>query len=89
MLTEAVQMAPNTYLVDVYTMHAASAMAANTVLRSAFGAFVPLAGQPMYRALGLGWGNSLLGFVAVALIPIPVLFVKYGEALRRKYPVKL
>ncbi|KAL0256281.1 hypothetical protein SLS55_008674 [Diplodia seriata] len=82
-------MAPNTYLVDVYTMHAASAMAANTVLRSLFGAFVPLAGQPMYKALGLGWGNSLLGFVAIALIPIPVLFVKYGEALRSKFPVKL
>lgn len=82
-------MAPNTYLVDVYTLHAASAMAANTVLRSLFGAFIPLAGQPMYKALGLGWGNSLLGFVAIALIPIPVLFVKYGEALRSKFPVKL
>lgn len=82
-------MAPNTYLVDVYTLHAASAMAANTVLRSTFGAFIPLAGQSMYEALGLGWGNSLLGFVAVALIPIPVFFVKYGEALRKKYPVKL
>nr|QPF70305.1 major facilitator superfamily transporter [Lasiodiplodia theobromae] len=82
-------MAPNTYLVDVYTLHAASAMAANTVLRSTFGAFIPLAGQSMYEALGLGWGNSLLGFVAIALIPIPVFFVKYGEALRKKYPVKL
>ncbi|EOD48443.1 mfs multidrug transporter [Neofusicoccum parvum] len=82
-------MAPNTYLVDVYTLHAASAMAANTVMRSIFGAFVPLAGQPMYKALGLGWGNSLLGFVAIALIPIPIFFVKYGEKLRAKFPVKL
>ncbi|KAK8251252.1 major facilitator superfamily domain-containing protein [Phyllosticta capitalensis] len=82
-------MAPNTYLVDVYTMHAASAMAANTVLRSTFAAFIPLAGQPMYRALGLGWGNSLLGFVAIALIPIPLLFVKYGATLRTRFVVKL
>lgn len=88
-LIRETQMAPSTYLVDVYTLHAASAMAANTVMRSIFGAFIPLAGQPMYRALGLGWGNSLLGFFAIALIPIPILFVKYGEELRRKFPVKL
>ncbi|KAK5171527.1 hypothetical protein LTR16_011779, partial [Cryomyces antarcticus] len=33
-----------TYLVDAFTVHAASAMAANTVLRSIFGALLPLAG---------------------------------------------
>ncbi|KAF2090364.1 MFS general substrate transporter [Saccharata proteae CBS 121410] len=82
-------MAPNTYLVDVYTRHAASAMAANTVLRSVFAAFVPLGGQEMYAKLGLGWGNSLLAFVSIVLIPIPVLFVRYGERLRTKFQVKL
>jgi hypothetical protein len=25
----------------------------------------------MYHALGLGWGNSLLGFIALALAPLP------------------
>jgi hypothetical protein len=25
----------------------------------------------MYDALGLGWGNSLLGFIALALAPLP------------------
>ncbi|KAF2138301.1 uncharacterized protein K452DRAFT_328851 [Aplosporella prunicola CBS 121167] len=82
-------MAPNTYLVDVYTRHAASAMAANTVLRSVVAAFVPLAGQDMYAALGLGWGNSLLGFVALALVPIPIFFVKYGERIRRSEKLRL
>jgi hypothetical protein len=36
----------------------------------------------MYEALGLGWGNSLLGFIALAMAPIPVLFWMYGEQLR-------
>ncbi|MCJ1309978.1 hypothetical protein MMC25_003639 [Agyrium rufum] len=71
-----------TYLVDAFTINAASALAANTVLRSAVGALLPLAGQPMYQALGLGWGNSLLGFVALAMCPVPWLFYKYGETLR-------
>lgn len=29
-----------------------------------------------------GWGNSLLGFVSLALCGIPVLFYYYGERLR-------
>lgn len=79
-----------TYLVDAFTVHAASAIAANTVLRSIFGAFLPLAGLDMYDALGLGWGNSLLGFIALALIPVPVFFRFYGERIRTnpKFQVK-
>ena len=41
-----------TYLVDAYDRYAASALAANTVLRSLAGAFLPLAGPKMYKALG-------------------------------------
>lgn len=76
------QMPISTYLVDAFTLHAASAMAANTVLRSLAGALLPLAGPPMYEALGLGWGNSLLGFIALGMCPIPFLFWRYGERIR-------
>lgn len=71
-----------TYLVDAFTVHAASAIAANTILRSIFGAFIPLSGLSMYDKLGLGWGNSLLGFIGLALIPVPVIFRLYGERIR-------
>jgi hypothetical protein len=71
-----------TYMVDAFTLHAASAIAANTVLRSIFGAILPLAGLSMYDKLGLGWGNSLLGFIGLALIPVPVLFRFFGERIR-------
>jgi hypothetical protein len=72
----------SSYLIDAFTIYAASAIAANTVLRSLVGALLPLAGPSMYEALGLGWGNSLLGFLALAMVPIPILFWKYGERLR-------
>ncbi|EFQ98310.1 polyamine transporter 1 [Nannizzia gypsea CBS 118893] len=72
----------STYLVDAYTRHSASALAANAVLRSVFGAVLPLCGQRMYEALGLGWGNSLLAFIALALAPLPVVFFVYGERIR-------
>jgi len=75
-------MTVSTYLVDAFTTYAASAMAANTVFRSLAGALLPLAGPKMYERLGLGWGNSLLGFIALALCPLPVIFYVYGERIR-------
>ncbi|KAH7142307.1 putative MFS multidrug transporter [Fusarium sp. MPI-SDFR-AT-0072] len=73
------------YLVDCFGPEAAaSALAAHTVLRSVTAAFLPLAGPRMYESLGLGWGNSLLALLAIAMIPIPWYFVKNGEKLRLK-----
>jgi MFS family permease len=70
------------YLVDAFTVYAASATAAATVSRSLLGALLPLAGNPMYNALGIGWGTSLLGFISVLFIPMPFVFWKYGERIR-------
>ncbi|KAK6222631.1 hypothetical protein LQW54_000811 [Pestalotiopsis sp. IQ-011] len=39
----------------------------------------------MYSVLGYGWGNSLLGFIALALVPIPILLNRYGETLRKRF----
>lgn len=72
------------YLIDAYTTYAASAVAANTVLRSLVGGLLPLAGLSMYDALGLGWGNSLIAFIALALTPIPFVFYIWGERLRNR-----
>lgn len=78
-----------TYIVDSFPQYAASAMAGMTCVRMLFGAVLPLAGPSMYRSLGLGWGNSLLGFVAVGMIPVPALIFKYGATMRNRWPVKL
>lgn len=78
-----------TYLIDAFTIYAASAMAANTVLRSLVGAFLPLAGPAMYSALGLGWGNSLLAFIAIAIWPVSLFFYKYGERIRTSQRFKV
>ena len=71
-----------TYFVDAYTRYAASAIAANTIVRSLVGGVLPLAGQPMYTKLGYGWGSSLLALIALVLAPLSWLIVKYGERLR-------
>lgn len=78
-----------TYFIDVSGPYAASAIAGLVTVRCLFGAFLPLAGPSMYSALGLGWGNSLLGFIALAMTPVPALIYRYGGALREKYPIRL
>lgn len=78
-----------TYLVDSFPIYAASALAGLTAVRSLFGAFLPLAGPRMYDNLGLGWGNTLLGFVALILIPAPAFIFKYGERIRKNHPLRL
>ncbi|KAI8723718.1 MFS domain-containing protein [Fusarium sp. LHS14.1] len=72
------------YLIDAYAHYAASALAAFSVMRSVVAAFLPLAGPEMFTSLGVGWGNSLLGFIAIALIPIPTIVYKYGGRIRKR-----
>ena len=72
------------YLTESYLMYTASAMAANTIMRSACGAAAPLFTEQMFTALGVGGGGSLIGGVAVLLAPIPFVFYKYGEKIRVK-----
>ncbi|KAK3687556.1 fluconazole resistance protein [Podospora appendiculata] len=75
-------MSISTYLVDAYTTYAASAVAAATVLRSLLGALLPLAGNRMFDTLGVGWGVSVMGFVAVAFVPMPFILYFYGRRIR-------
>ncbi|EXL89969.1 hypothetical protein FOIG_16750 [Fusarium odoratissimum NRRL 54006] len=77
-----------TYL-DAYVTYAASAVAAMTVLRSLAGAMLPLTGLSMYDDLGLGWENSILAFLALALVPVPVIFFLQGFKIRAKSPNNL
>lgn len=65
-------------------MYAASAIAANTVARSACGAAAPLFTDQMFTALGVGGGGSLVAGVAVILAAIPFAFWRYGEGIRSR-----
>lgn len=75
------------YLAGAYGYYAASALAGNAVMRSIFGATLPLAGPSMYARLTPQWAGTLLGLMEVVLIPIPFVFYKYGERIRAKSPV--
>lgn len=71
------------YIIDCYLMNANSGIAGNTLIRSFAGAGFPLFAVQMYHKLGVAWATSLLAFLAVAFIPVPVLFFIYGAKLRK------
>ncbi|SMY20043.1 unnamed protein product [Zymoseptoria tritici ST99CH_1A5] len=72
------------YLSDTYLIYAASAVAANTVCRSLFGAISPLFTKAMFDALGVGGAGSLIGGIACLLAPLPFIFFKYGARIRER-----
>lgn len=79
-----------TYLVDSFTIHSASVIAAFIVSRNIMATILPLAGPPLYSRLGLGWGNSVLGFVTLGFVPSTLLLMRYGERIRtsKKFQVE-
>lgn len=71
------------YMIDSYTVYAASVLAANSVLRSLFGAAFPLFTSYMYKDLGIHWASSVPAFLALACMPFPFLFWLYGARIRK------
>lgn len=77
------------YLVESFTIFAASALAANGVIRNLGGGLLPLAGLTLYGNLGVGWGNSVLGFIHIGVaLPMTFVLMRYGESIRKSYALK-
>lgn len=72
----------NALIKDV--VFAASVLAANSVIRSLFGAAFPLFTKQMYDNLGNQWASSVPAFLALGCLPVPFLFYKYGAQIRLK-----
>lgn len=70
------------YIVDVYLRYANSAISANTIVRSFFAVGFPLFSSKMYHNLGVTWATSMLAFLAIAFIPIPIVFYLFGHRIR-------
>ncbi len=61
----------SSYVLDTYgPKHGASASGASSMVRYSASFAVPLFAFQMYDGLGIGWATSLLGFAALAMMPI-------------------
>ena len=71
------------YLTDAYGVYSASALASSVFTRNILAALLlPFATQPLYKHLGTGWACTLLGILCTLLVPIPFVFIRYGQVLR-------
>lgn len=70
------------YVVDAYSVYAASAMGAMSATRSTFGVVLPFAARPLFSTLGVNWACTLLGLLSALMCLIPFAFLKYGSNIR-------
>lgn len=74
------------YVVDSYQTYSASALAGVILVRNLVGAGFPLFASQMYHKLGLEWASTLLAFLSLLFVPIPLWWFYRGESLRLKSP---
>lgn len=67
------------YLGESYPRYVASVFAGNTFFRSSFGGALPLAAPQMRQSLGIGWASSILGFISVAMVPLPFILERVSS----------
>ena len=72
------------YLIDSYTIFAASVLSAAAILRSIMGAVFPLFTPNMYQNLGIHWATSIPAFLTLVCTPFPFIMYRYGETVRMR-----
>ncbi|GAA5983469.1 hypothetical protein JCM11641_005819 [Rhodosporidiobolus odoratus] len=84
-----VYLATYNYLSDTYERYSSSAQAAQSLLRGIMGAVFPFFGNLMYERLGYPWASTLVGFVALAFVSVPILVIVYGPSFRARSKVAM
>jgi MFS family permease len=90
------------YVVDSYQVYSASALAGVILVRNVVGCIFPLfavsilpslawtwltqSQRQMYERLGFEWASTLLAFLSLLFVPIPIWWFYKGRALRLKSP---
>ncbi|RAH50651.1 MFS general substrate transporter [Aspergillus brunneoviolaceus CBS 621.78] len=67
-----------TYVLDSFGVCAVSAISALMVVRNVTAAVLPLAGPPLFRAVGHGWGGTVLAGVGLLVVPVPGVLMRFG-----------
>ena len=80
-----VYVSSNFFMVDTYgAKYGASASGASSLTRYTLSAAFPLFTLQFYRAVGVGWATSILGFCTILMAPIPWVFYRWGPVLRSR-----
>lgn len=77
------------YMAMSFPRYMASVFAGNDLFRSVIAGCFPLFGSALFNNLKtskfpVGWGSTILGFISVGMIAIPVAFYMFGPKIRAR-----
>lgn len=72
------------YIIDSYETESASALSSITFMRYIVAGSMVIADMKMYETLGVHWTMTMLGCLGVVLTPLPLLFWKFGDKVRKR-----
>lgn len=72
------------YIIDSYTVYAASALSFLTFTRYLAAGGMTVVGIPWYRNLGVHYTLTILACISALLVPVPYCFFVYGARIRSK-----
>lgn len=75
-------LATTTHFIEMYELHANSALAGCNCCKFVAAAATPLFAVPMFEKLGVQWACSLMAFVCVVFAVFPFLYWRHREMIR-------
>ncbi|KAK4043921.1 major facilitator superfamily domain-containing protein [Parachaetomium inaequale] len=72
------------YLVDAYTIYAASALTVCICGRAIWGAVFPLFVRSMFASIGVWWSLAIPAVLSFVCLPFPFVFYRFGPAIRAR-----
>lgn len=74
------------YVEDSYMVFSASALASVGLVKNLAGAGFPLFGRQLFTNAGYNWAGTILGCLAILLVPVPFILERFGTRLRAQSP---
>ncbi|KAK4050498.1 hypothetical protein OIO90_005081 [Microbotryomycetes sp. JL221] len=71
------------YLADVYSLYASSAMSGQSLCRNLFGFAFPMFTDAMYRKLTYQWASFLAACLGLLLAAVPFVLYRFGPKIRQ------
>ncbi|KAF2645129.1 MFS general substrate transporter [Massarina eburnea CBS 473.64] len=72
------------YITASYPEHAASGIGTHILVHSIIAGALPVFSNKLYYRMGVGWGFTILGLVALAICPVLYFCYRFGERMRKR-----
>lgn len=70
------------YIIDAYETSSSTALGSITMVRYLASGGMVVVSRPMYENLGVHWTLTVLGGIAVVMVPVPFVLWRLGEGIR-------